>query len=138
MARGMGVINKVLADRSFLIMAPGRWGTTTPSLGIPVHFTEVSNAAAMVEFTYPAGGFIPELSSGSHFFQDLVESGIFYAAIFDKQHDVRFYPELVVDAPNLLTSLAPELSDLTAVLHVAKVDDLVLYADIESQRVICC
>ena len=108
-ARAMGVLNKALAGHSFMIMAAGRWGTTTPSLGIPVHFTEISNAAAIVEFTYPAGGFVPELSQGSHFFQDLVESGIFYAAIFDRQRDVSFAPELVTAAPNQLLRLAPEL-----------------------------
>jgi len=137
-ARGMGVVNKLLSAGSFMIMAPGRWGTTSPSLGIPVHFTEISNAAAMVEFTYPAGGFIPELSQGSHFFQDLVESGIFYAAIFDQRPDVSFHPELVTDRPNRLADLVPDLAGLSNVLHVARFDELVLYSDIASQRVICC
>ena len=103
-----------------------------------MHFTEISNAAAMVEFTYPAGGFIPELSQGSHFFQDLVESGIFYAAIFDQRPDVSFHPELVTDRPNRLADLVPDLAGLSNVLHVARFDELVLYSDIASQRVICC
>lgn len=137
-ARGMGVLNKALASSSFMIMGPGRWGTTTPSLGIPVHFTEISNAAAMAEFTYPAGGFIPELSQGSHFFQDLVESGIFYVAIFDHQTGVEFNPELITASPNRLTELVPDLNSLSDVLHVARFDSLVLYSDIETQRVICC
>ncbi len=137
-ARGMGVLNKALLGKSFMIMAPGRWGTTTPSLGIPVHFSEISNAAVMAEFTYPDGGFIPELSQGSHFFQDLVESGIFYLAIFDHQPDVVFVPELVVERPNRLTELVPELHDLVEVLHVASFDSMVLYSDIASQQVIIC
>lgn len=137
-ARGMGVVNKALAGSSFMIMAPGRWGTTSPSLGIPVHFTEISNAAVMAEFTYPAGGFIPELSQGSHFFQDLVESGIFYVAIFDQRPEVSFAPGLVTEAPNRLTELAPDLAGLANVLHVARTDDLAIYSDIASQQVICC
>lgn len=137
-ARGVGVLNKALADRSFMVMAPGRWGTTTPSLGIPVHFSEISNAAAMAEFTYPEGGFIPELSHGSHFFQDLVESGIFYLAIFDHAPDVTFNPELLVEQPNRLTELVPELHDLVDVLHVAQFDSMVLYSDITTQQVIIC
>ena len=92
----------------------------------------------MAEFTYPDGGFIPELSQGSHFFQDLVESGIFYLAIFDHQPDVVFVPELVVERPNRLTELVPELHDLVEVLHVASFDSLVLYSDIASQQVIIC
>ena len=101
--------------RGLMLLGPGRWGTTTPSLGIPVHFSEISNAAVMAEFTYPDGGFIPELSQGSHFFQDLVESGIFYLAIFDHQPDVVFVPELVVERPNRLTELVrPLISGRTA------------------------
>ncbi|MGI5951509.1 MAG: PEP/pyruvate-binding domain-containing protein [Brooklawnia sp.] len=137
-ARGMGLLNKALANKSFMILGPGRWGTTTPSLGIPVHFTEISNAAVMAEYTYPAGGFIPELSSGSHFFQDLVESGIFYLAIFDQQDDTAFRPELIVQRPNLLTELLPDLHGLSQVLHVARYESLVLYSDITTQQVICC
>lgn len=137
-ARGMGVLNKALADTSFMVMGPGRWGTTTPSLGIPVHFTEVSNAAVLAEFTYPEGGFIPELSQGSHFFQDLVESGIFYVAIFDRQSEVVFAPGLVTERPNRLTELVPALHGLTDVLHVAKFESLVLYSDIKSQHVVIC
>lgn len=136
-ARAMGAINKRLADRSFMIAAPGRWGTTTPSLGIPVHFTEVSNAAVMVEFTYSAGGFIPELSQGSHFFQDLVESGIFYLGVFDRHRQTIFHPDLITGQTNRLAGLVPAMAHLGDVLHVAKIPDLVLYSDIPTQRVIC-
>ena len=103
-----------------------------------MHFTEISNAAAMVEFTYPAGGFIPELSQGSHFFQDLVESGIFYAAIFDERPGVRFNPALVVDRPNDLLTLDPDADPrLADVVHDCRVPGLELYSDLATQRVVC-
>jgi len=42
-ARQIGLINTALKGKRVMLMGPGRWGTTTPSLGVPVHFTEMSN-----------------------------------------------------------------------------------------------
>ncbi len=136
-AREIGVLNRLLADSSNMFMCPGRWGTTTPSLGVPVHFTEVSNAAVLAEVTYAAGGFRPELSYGSHFFQDLVESGVFYVAVFDEHPDVVFNPELVLSRPNMLVELDPQAGEFADVIHVAWFPDLVLYSDIVTQRLVC-
>jgi len=70
-ARTVGVINQKLKDKTVLLMGPGRWGTTTPSLGVPVHFSELCNMAALCEVSYLKAGIVPELSFGSHFFQDM-------------------------------------------------------------------
>jgi len=48
-ARLVGAINKKLKGENVLLAGPGRWGTTTPSLGVPVHFSELSNMAAICE-----------------------------------------------------------------------------------------
>lgn len=136
-ARQIGVLNRLLADSSNMYMCPGRWGTTTPSLGVPVHFTEVSNAAVLVEVTYAEGGFRPELSYGSHFFQDLVESGVFYAAVFDEHPDVVFNPGHVMERPNMLVELDPKAAEFADVIHVAWFPNLVLYSDIMTQRLVC-
>ena len=136
-ARQIGVLNKALKRTSFMLIGPGRWGTTTPSLGVPVHFTEITHASALVETTYAAGQFSPELSYGSHFFLDLVENGIFYAAVFEYDRRVRYDPSLVTDRPNLLTEFDPDAGELADVIHVAAFDDLMLYSDIVSQRVVC-
>ena len=76
-ARYIGKLNQLLKEEHVLLMGPGRWGSTTPSLGVPVHFTEISNMIAMCEISYQSEGLMPELSYGSHFFQDLVEAGVF-------------------------------------------------------------
>lgn len=136
-ARQVGLLNKTLKRSSYMLIGPGRWGTTTPSLGVPVHFTEITHASALVETTYTAGQFSPELSYGSHFFLDLVENGIFYAAVFEQDRRVRYDPTLVTQRPNLLAELDPEGADLAEVVHVARFEDLVLYSDIVSQRVVC-
>jgi len=84
-ARLIGRLNRQIADRRqtpTMLLGPGRWGTTTPSLGVPVTFAEISRATALVEVAYEGGNLIPELSFGTHFFQDLVETDIFYVALF--------------------------------------------------------
>lgn len=136
-ARRIGVLNNALRDRGTMIMAPGRFGTSTPSLGLPVHFTEICHASVLCELTYAAGGFQPELSYGSHFFQDLVESGIFYAAIFDGEADTVFNPKQVLQRENLLADIDPEALAMSEVIHVARFCDLELYSDVVSQRLVC-
>lgn len=137
-AREIGRLNRVLAEAPYLLMGPGRWGTTTESLGVPVRFGEISHSSVLVEFTDSAGDFRPELSYGSHFFQDLVESGIFYSAVFEDRPGVVFHPGLVFERPNLVTTLDPDAdASVVDVVHVAAFDDLELYSDIVTQRVVC-
>ena len=88
-----------------MLIGPGRWGTTTPSLGVPVHFTELCNMTAICEVAYKEEGFMPELSYGSHFFQDLVESDIFYTALFYGDEHVLFHPERILESENILESI---------------------------------
>lgn len=134
-ARQVGVVNRMLRTRSFLLMGPGRWGTTMPSLGVPVSFAEVCHAAVLCEVTH--GDFRPELSYGSHFFQDLVESQIFYAALFVDRPGVVLNVDHVLDLPNELTVLDPTATDLSDVIHVAGVGGMTLHSDVVSQRLIC-
>ncbi|MDR1521151.1 MAG: PEP/pyruvate-binding domain-containing protein [Planctomycetota bacterium] len=84
-ARLIGRINRILADagKKIMLIGPGRWGTRSPDLGVPVSFSEISGMAAMCEVPFPGDRVSPELSYGSHFFQDLLEAGIYYASIPD-------------------------------------------------------
>jgi len=92
-ARQIGMLNAVLKDRNAMLVGPGRWGTSTPSLGVPVHFSELAHMTVLCEVASKETGLMPELSYGSHFFQDIVETGIFYVAIFYGEKDVVFNPE---------------------------------------------
>ena len=136
-ARHIGRINAALRGQSVMLAGPGRWGTTTPSLGVPVHFAELCHMAVLVETASNEAGFKPELSYGSHFFQDLVETGIFYVALFDGEPDVVFHPDRVTNEPNVLASLVPDSEELLDVIHVARTDGLIVYSDIVSQRLLC-
>jgi len=136
-ARCIGQLNGVLKDRNVMLLGPGRWGTTTPSLGVPVHFAEISGVSVLCEVSSAEAGFAPELSYGSHFFQDLVEAGIFYAAIFDGQKDTLFNPERVLAEVNMLTELLPNAEGMSKVIVVSGTSGMELFSDIISQKVIC-
>ena len=136
-ARLVGALNQKLKGSSVLLVGPGRWGTTTPSLGVPVHFSELSHMAAICEVSDRQAGLMPELSFGSHFFQDIVESGIFYAAIFQGEAGTMFQPERMLERPNLLGEMLPEQKEWEAAVHLARSAGLTLYSNITTQKLLC-
>ncbi len=120
-----------------MLVGPGRWGSTTPSLGVPVHYTELCNMTVICEYSSRKAGFMPELSYGSHFFQDIVESGIFYVAIFDGHKDVIFNPDHILKEENMLTSLLPGSKQFSDVIHISKTIGMEIYSDIVTQKLLC-
>lgn len=139
-ARLVGKLNRTVADRkTTMLMGPGRWGTKTPSMGVPVTFSEMNHMMAVVEISCQTGSLIPDLSFGTHFFHDLAEAGIFYAALYPENADVVYQPERLSHLPNTLTQTHPMAGDLA---HVVKVYDLkesrlIIRSDIVSQELIC-
>jgi Pyruvate phosphate dikinase, AMP/ATP-binding domain len=85
-AQELETINRELRDqhRPFLLIGFGRWGSSHPSLGIPVDWSQISGARAIVEATLPEMNV--ELSQGSHFFHNLSS---FRASYFMVQHGRR-------------------------------------------------
>lgn len=136
-ARQIGDINAAMKGENALIIGPGRWGTTTPSLGVPVHFTEICNMKAICEVACQEEGMMPELSYGSHFFQDLVESDIFYAALFCGNENVIFNPEKIMEKENLLEEIISRERALSDVIRVVKTEGMELYSDIMTQTLLC-
>ncbi|MCX8084820.1 MAG: PEP/pyruvate-binding domain-containing protein [Calditerrivibrio sp.] len=89
LARAIGGVNREFSKEDNCIMVlPGRIGTTTPSLGVPVSFSEINHMRGLVEMGFFGSDFSPELSFGTHFFQDIVESGIFFIAADPKKATV--------------------------------------------------
>jgi hypothetical protein len=136
-ARIIGRLNDKLKDKNIMLVGPGRWGTTTPSLGVPVHFSEICNIKVLCEVSYNQEGLAPEVSFGSHFFQDIVESDIFYVAIFDDAKDVIFSPESILNLENMFEDVLPEEEKWGKVIHLVRTKNLTLYSDIKSQKVFC-
>ncbi len=132
-ARVIGKLNQILKGKHALLAGPGRWGTSTTSLGVPVHFTELCHMSAICEVAH--GSLMPELSYGSHFFQDLVESGVFYAAVFERDRDVCYRESYVLEKPNRIREFVT--TNYADIIHMAKTDGLELYSDTVSQRLVC-
>ena len=141
-ARLVGKINKTINKRDempTILFGPGRWGTTTPAMGVPVTFSEINNIAAIAEIAYQEGSLIPELSFGTHFFQDLVEMNIFYMAIYPDKEKVIFNTKWMQEMPNLLEELVPEdrkYADVVRVYDVQRKEFKIL-SDIVAQEMIC-
>jgi pyruvate phosphate dikinase-like enzyme len=141
LARLIGRLNRLLTNRDdcpTLLVGPGRWGTSTPRFGVPIRFAEINNMTAVVEVAFSAGGLLPELSFGSHFFQDLVELSIFYVALYPEQPGCLLNTGLLKRLPDRLAELLPEDSAFADVVRVVDLEDeFDLMADIVSQRVVC-
>ena len=141
-ARLVGRLNGLIRDRysdATILFGPGRWGTSTPSLGVPVGFHEISNVAVLVEMAYEGSNMMPELSYGTHFFQDLVETDIFYVALFPNREGVVFNRDLLLQMPNMLSELGSEASKYESVVHVCETnsEQLQIFADLLSRKVLC-
>lgn len=141
-ARLIGKLNRSIVDRErnpTLLLGPGRWGTQTPAMGVPVHFSEINHMTALAEISYRHGSLIPDLSFGTHFFHDLIETNIFYMAIYPERPEVRFNRPWLLSLPNRLAAVSPADASLAPVVHVAEVREagLTLHSDVESQGVMC-
>jgi hypothetical protein len=80
-AKELEGINRRLTEegRRFLLIGFGRWGTSDPSLGIPVAWGQISGARVIVEATLP--DVQPDLSQGSHFFHNLLSFHVLYVSV---------------------------------------------------------
>jgi hypothetical protein len=141
LARIIGRLNRYIKSRDqlpTLLIGPGRWGTSTPRLGVPVRFAEINAMTAIAEVSFSAGGLQPELSFGTHFFQDLVETGIFYVALNPEKQGCLLNTAMLAALPNRLAELLPEDARLAGVLKVVDLPrGYQLLADIMSQQVVC-
>ena len=108
-ARLLGRINQAAAGdaATIMLLGPGRWGTSSPELGIPVHFGEISRVSVLCEIVTMRENLIPDVSLGTHFLNELVEMNILYMALFPQQQRNYLNEEFFLDAPNRLLDMAP-------------------------------
>jgi len=141
-ARLVGELNRQITakdDEPAILFGPGRWGTTTPSLGVPVSFHEINKFAVLAEIAYEGGNLMPELSFGTHFFQDLVEGDIFYVALFPGKPGTAFNKAKLDEMPNRLAEGLPESRKYADVVGLYEMRDrkLRIISDVTSRKVIC-
>ncbi len=120
--RAVGRLNKLLPKRQFILMGPGRWGSRGDiKLGVSVTYSDINNTAALIELAARRGNYVPDLSFGTHFFQDLVESGIRYLPLYPGSDGVVFDESFFRRSTNILGDLAPEYAYLADTVRVIDV-----------------
>jgi hypothetical protein len=107
-ARIVGRLNKVLEGHNFILMGPGRWGSSNIALGVSVTYADIYNARALVELAVKRQGIAFEPSYGTHFFQNLVESQIYPLALYPDDPDDFLNRSFIEAARNHLATLLPE------------------------------
>ncbi|MFH1568074.1 MAG: PEP/pyruvate-binding domain-containing protein [Gemmatimonadota bacterium] len=125
------------------LLGPGRWGTSTPALGIPISFAEIDTVSVLCEIVAMREGLTPDVSLGTHFFNDLIEADMLYLALFPERQDNSLNYQFLESAANRLTDLVPEAASLAPVVRVIDAADwqsrgqLRLHADSLEQWVLC-
>ena len=124
-------------DRHMMLVVPGRVGTSSPELGVPVTFSDISAFEAICEVEEKEAGYNPELSYGSHMFQDLVEADILYTAVFANEKTIRFEPELLSGTQDISSEFDEEGS-LDGIVKVYDVSgcDCSLYHDLKQEHLL--
>lgn len=105
LARVVSRVNKKLEKQTFVLMGPGRWGSTNAELGVQVSYVDICNARVLVEIALPRGDGTLEVSYGTHFFQDLVEANIYPLPLFPNERGTVFNHTFFRQAANRLGAL---------------------------------
>ena len=137
-AKAIGKVNWKFrgTDKHMMLIVPGRIGTSSPELGVPTAFSDISSFEVICEVSESGAGYNPELSYGSHIFQDLVEAQILYTAVFENEHTLCYHPEKLQALPNRLPVWFPEFEKLADVVHICEMDKLHcrIYNDLHHEK----
>ena len=138
-AEAVGAINTYYKGKKkhILLMTPGRVGTSSPELGVPVSFAQISGFCGICEVSDNRAGYMPELSYGSHMFQDLVEAGIFYCALWGDERTVQYNEAFFGDLENLFPVICPERKELAKMVRVSDPEDLWYWNNEQTGETVC-
>jgi hypothetical protein len=122
-AQLIGKLNSRLAGNPFILVGPGRWGSSNPELGVPVTYADIFKADAIVEVPMSIRDEEPEASYGTHFFQDLIESKIYPVAVYPERSGDRFNFPFFRNAPNAIQRLLPGENCMDGLVKVIDVPE---------------
>jgi hypothetical protein len=109
---------------TIMLLGPGRWGTSSPELGIPVHFAEISRVSVLCEIVTMRENLIPDVSLGTHFLNELVEMNILYMALFPQQQRNYLNERFFLESPNRLLDIVPGAAQWQEVVRVIDTKDV--------------
>ncbi len=147
-ASTLGDVNRALKKRNrdgiTALLGPGRWGTSSPSLGIPVSFADINGVSILCEIVTMHENLIPDVSLGTHFLNELVEVNMLYLALFPSQPGSYLNEDLFLNTPSGLLDLVPAAEKWKDAIKVIPANRLitegktiVLTADAQEQEVKC-
>ncbi len=140
-AKCIGRVNWKLRgkNKKIVLLSPGRLGTSSPELGVPTVFADISEFSGVIEIAESRAGYNPELSFGSHMFQDLTENKILYGAILENKKDQIFDIGKIQKLPNVLPLYDEDAGELNEIIGIYDVSDheCVLYYDMIEERLLC-
>jgi pyruvate,water dikinase len=145
LGRLVGQINRhpAIKENKIIMMGPGRWGTSNIDLGVNVTYADIDNAAVLVEVALEEAGHMPEVSYGTHFFQDLVEGQIIYLPLYPDDDASEFQREFFETAPNVLLDLFPQAAEFESVLRLIDLPETTggasaqVVADSQRRQAVC-
>jgi len=131
------------ADRQIMLLGPGRWGTSSPQLGVPIRFSEIDRISTLCEIVVMREGLVPDVSLGTHLFSEMVEMDILYLAVFPDRKGNFVNAELLESAPSKLTELvcgSEKWQRTVRVIDSADLDgasSIEMVADMFAQKAVC-
>ena len=114
-------LHPTLRAHGLMMVGPGRWGSSNLELGVNVGFADIDHAGVLVELAREEAGHAPEISYGTHFFQDLVEQQTIYLPIFPNDASSGFNSAFFEHSPNVLAKLLPDYAAFAPLIKVIDV-----------------
>ena len=138
-AAAVGRINRYYQNtgKHLMLLTPGRIGTTSPELGVPVTFGDISGFSVICEISDRKAGYMPELSYGSHMFQDLVEAEIRYGAVWNDRRTLEYHPDMLDDYEDMFLKICPEHEELSGIVRMFRLDNLEYRMDAVTNYAVC-
>jgi len=121
-ARTIGRLNQKLEGHRFILIGPGRWGSSNIDLGVKVRYADIYNTSMLIEVAFAGRDGTPEVSYGTHFFQDLVEASIYPLPLYPDEVGTVFNQSFLGGSPNVLSDLLPDRNHLADVVRVIDVE----------------
>ncbi len=119
--RVVGRLNSKLEGHRYILVGPGRWGSSNIDLGVRVGYADIYNTSMLIEVAFAGPEGTPEVSYGTHFFQDLVESNIHPLSLYPDEEGTVFNRVFFDSTPNALPAF---LSDDARLAEYVKVIDV--------------
>jgi pyruvate, water dikinase len=109
MGRIVGELNRhpEIVSQTIMMMGPGRWGSSNVALGVNTTYADINHTSVLVEIAREEAGHVPDVSYGTHFFLDLVESQIIYLPLYPDDPQADFNQAFFQNSANQLSFLLP-------------------------------